>query len=105
MEDENRQMLIPQILLQPLVENAIKHGLYEVLGQVKIKIFSQKIGGYLYLKISNPFDSKANLGSGLGFGLSSVERRLFLLFGRNDLLTVSNKGEIFGVELKIPQPK
>jgi two-component system, LytTR family, sensor kinase len=105
LEDETRQMLIPQILLQPLVENAIKHGLYEVLGQVKIKIFSQKIGGYLYLKISNPFDSKANLGSGLGFGLSSVERRLFLLFGRNDLLTVSNKGEIFRVELKIPQPK
>jgi LytS/YehU family sensor histidine kinase len=105
LEDETRQMLIPQILIQPLVENAIKHGLYEVLGQVKIKIFSQKIGAYLHLKISNPFDSNANPVSGLGFGLSSVERRLFLLFGRSDLLTVSTEGEIFRVELKIPQPK
>jgi len=105
LEDETRQMLIPQILIQPLVENAIKHGLYEVLGQVKIQIFSQKIGAYLHLKISNPFDSNANPVSGLGFGLSSVERRLFLLFGRSDLLTVSTEGEIFRVELKIPQPK
>ena len=105
LEDETRQMLIPQILIQPLVENAIKHGLYEVLGQVKIQIFSQKIGAYLHLEISNPFDSNANPVSGLGFGLSSVERRLFLLFGRSDLLTVSTEGEIFRVELKIPQPK
>lgn len=105
LEDETRQMLIPQILIQPLVENSIKHGLYEVLGQVKIKIVSQKIGGYLHLKISNPFDPKSNPGSGVGFGLSSVERRLFLLFGRNDLLNVSNEGEMFRVELKIPQPK
>jgi LytS/YehU family sensor histidine kinase len=105
LEDETRQMLIPQIIIQPLVENAIKHGLYEVLGQVKIQIFSQKIGAYLHLEISNPFDSNANPVSGLGFGLSSVERRLFLLFGRSDLLTVSTEGEIFRVELKIPQPK
>ncbi|GMQ29063.1 sensor histidine kinase [Algoriphagus confluentis] len=93
---------IPQLLIQPLVENAIKHGLYGVAGEVKIEIRAQLDGNYLILEVKNPFDPTASTQSGTGFGLSSVERRLFLIFGRKDLLQKSVQQEVFQVTLKIP---
>lgn len=104
-EEPTKQMIIPQILIQPLVENALKHGLYGVLGQVKIEIHAWKTGTYLHVKISNPMDSSFKSNKGLGFGLSSIERRLLLLFGRSDLMLISTSINKFTIELKIPQPK
>lgn len=104
-EEITKQMIIPQILIQPLVENALKHGLYGVLGQVKIEIHAQKKESYLILKITNPLDSGFQSNTGLGFGLSAIERRLLLLFGRSDLMRVSKSVDRFTIELKIPQPK
>ena len=94
---------IPQLLIQPLVENAIKHGLYGVTGEVKIEVSGQKESSYLVLEIKNPFDSESHAQEGTGFGLSSVERRLYLLFGRTDLLESGPEGSSFRVRLKIPQ--
>ena len=94
---------LPQLLIQPLVENAIKHGLYGVTGQVKIEVSGKKEGGYFVLEIRNPFDSESATPEGTGFGLSSVERRLYLLFGRTDLLDSGPDGNLFRVRLKIPQ--
>jgi sensor histidine kinase YesM len=94
---------IPQLLIQPLVENAIKHGLYGVTGSVKIDIQCKKEGNYLLLEVSNPFDPEFAAPEGTGFGLSSVERRLYLLFGRKDLLATEAAGGLFRVTLKIPQ--
>ena len=92
---------IPQLLIQPLVENAIKHGLYGMTGEVKIEVSGKKEGSYFVLEVINPFDPEAPEGT--GFGLSSVERRLFLLFGRTDLLQSGSEGNLFKVRLKIPQ--
>jgi two-component system LytT family sensor kinase len=94
---------IPQLLIQPLVENAIKHGLYGVTGAVKIDLKCKKEGNYLVLEVSNPFDPEARASEGTGFGLNSVERRLYLLFGRKDLLTTESADSLFRVVLKIPQ--
>lgn len=97
------QFKIPQLLIQPLVENAIKHGLYGMTGAVEIKIDCKKEGNYLALEVSNPFDADMSAPDGTGFGLSSVERRLYLIFGRKDLLSKESSGGIFRVLLKIPQ--
>ena len=96
------EIRIPQLLIQPLVENAIKHGLYGVAGEVKIEISAHQDGNYLILEVKNPFDPTASTQKGTGFGLSSVERRLFLIFGRKDLLQKSALKEVFQVKLKIP---
>lgn len=93
---------IPQLLIQPLVENAIKHGLYGVTGNVKIEVLGRKEGSYFILEIQNPFDPESHSLDGTGFGLSSVERRLYLLFGRTDLLESGPEGSNFKVRLKIP---
>jgi len=101
-EEGVEQMKIPPLLVQPLVENAIKYGLYGTLGEVKISLRFQKEGNYLQVIVENPFDGQASVPAGTGFGLSSVERRLFLIFGRTDLLQKIAAQGIFRVHLKIP---
>ena len=103
--EETKSMLLPQLLIQPLLENAIKHGLYGFTGAVKITLHARKESNYLLLKITNPFDPEGASPQGTGFGLSSIERRLFLLFGRKDLLETNVENHTFSVELKIPQLK
>ncbi|WP_317898741.1 sensor histidine kinase [Aurantibacillus circumpalustris] len=97
---------IPLLLLQPIVENAIKFGLYGTIEDVEVGLNAHVDSGYLCLEIKNPFDSQTQGGAkGTGFGLSSAQRRLFLLYSRNDLLTTDKKGNIFITRLKIPQIK
>lgn len=103
--DEVKQMRVPQLLIQPLLENAIKHGLYGITEDVKILVQAYKEQNYLMLKIENPFDPEVAAPKGTGFGLSSVDRRLFLLFGRKDLLESKSIDSLFTVILKIPQQK
>jgi len=91
-------------LLQPVVENAIKFGLYDTIEAVTITVKATCVNNHLVITIQNPFDpSTAKPRQGTGFGLSGVQRRLFLLFGRNDLLQTSSQQEVFTTTLKIPQ--
>ena len=99
------EMKLPQLLIQPLLENAIKHGLYGMTGTVYIHVKASKEQNYLIIRIENPFDEESAPPKGAGFGLSSVSRRLELLFGRTDLLASESKGGRFTVTLKIPQLK
>lgn len=97
------QMQIPSLILQPLVENAIKFGLYDTIGVVTISIEVKLADRYIELIVKNPFDDQTNYPEGTGFGLSSISRRLYLLYARNDLLlTQKNKG-IFLTKILIPQ--
>lgn len=95
---------IPPLLIQPIVENAIKFGLYDTLDATTIFIKTYIENNYLIVQIKNPFDKQTqNANTGTGFGLSSIQRRLFLIYGRNDLLVVEKKEEQFITTLKIPQ--
>lgn len=97
------KLVLPQLMVQPLLENAVKHGLYGVLGDVLISVGFEVEDQYLKISISNPYDPEAGQATGEGFGLKAVKRRLFLLFGRHDLLQVKEGKNLFVVELKIPQ--
>jgi len=99
------QMKIPAMLLQPLVENAIKFGLYDTTGDTIIRIETAITNGLLVVTVQNPFDEEtAQPRQGTGFGLHSIQRRLYLLFARNDLLITSALNHIFTTTVKIPQP-
>ncbi len=96
--------LLPPLLLQPVVENAIKFGLYDTLEDVTIKIETECKEGFLQVIVSNPFDpSSTGSRKGTGFGLTAVQRRLYLLFGRQDLLLVHPEGNNYITTIKIPQ--
>jgi len=100
------QLSIPPFLLQPLIENAIKHGLYETIGKVTIKLNARLIKSKEYseleFSVSNPHDAQSINTSGTGFGLNSIKRRLYLLFLRNDLLKIEHKAQEFIATIKIP---
>jgi hypothetical protein len=97
-------MKLPALLLQPIVENAIKFGLYDTTGETVIRIHATKKDNGLLVKVSNPFDPETSTPKqGTGFGLKSVQRRLYLLFGRSDLLATEAKGNLFTTTVTIPQ--
>lgn len=95
---------LPAMLLQPVVENAIKFGLYDTTEAITITIDARKENNYLQITVGNPFDEETSRpGQGTGFGLSSVKRRLFLLYARHDLLKTTVSQSIYTTEIKIPQ--
>lgn len=94
---------IPSFLLQPILENAIKFGLYGNTSDVLIKITIIQEADIVNIQIENPFDNTMKPLSGTGFGLEGVNRRLYLLYGRTDLLETKNEDNIFITRLKIPQ--
>ena len=95
---------LPPMLLQPLVENAIKFGLYDTLDKVTINISVAFLNRYLQITITNPFDPEtSHSNKGTGFGLSSTKRRLQLLYNRSDLLHTQKQNGKFTSTLKIPQ--
>lgn len=102
-DDTCSLMKIPSLLLQPVVENAIKFGLYDTIGEITIRIAARRQDQDLVITVENPFDPATSVQKGTGFGLSSVHRRLYLLFGRQDLLNTEQKENIFVTTIKIPQ--
>ncbi|WP_018629709.1 sensor histidine kinase [Niabella aurantiaca] len=102
--EETKDLLLPTLLLQPVVENAIKFGLYDTIGETLITIESTREQNELCIMVTNPFDPETSLPkTGTGFGLSSIKRRLYLLYGRNDLLSTKTKDNIYYTIVKIPQ--
>lgn len=94
---------MPPLLLQPLMENAIKFGLYGTTGDVSITLRAHLADHYLTIAIMNPYDPDMQMPQGTGFGLKSIRRRLFLLFGRNDLLEINQGNNVFVIIFRIPQ--
>lgn len=99
-----KSMKLPPMLLQPIVENAIKFGLYDTVGKVSIGISAECVQNELWIHVNNPFDPDTTRPrSGTGFGLKGVKRRLYLLFARTDLLQTNAENHIFTTTVKIPQ--
>ena len=75
--------LAPGMILQPLVENAVKHGLAPSEGEVRITVGCARRGEELDIWVDNspaPLDHRA-VSAGLGIGLTNVRQRLSALFG------------------------
>ncbi len=93
---------IPVMLLQPLYENAIKHGVYESTETVTITTSVSVSNGYVEMTISNNFDPEAVSAKGTGTGLFNVSRRLELLYGNKAILKTEKQNDIFTVKIYIP---
>ncbi|HPR60690.1 MAG TPA: histidine kinase [Prolixibacteraceae bacterium] len=103
--EECEKCSIPNMILQPLYENAIKYGVYETTSQVTISTTAKKEKDLLIFTISNNFDSDAIVKKGEGIGLFNIRRRLGLVYGNTTLLSIKNENQIFTVTLEIPQNK
>jgi two-component system, LytTR family, sensor kinase len=94
---------LPALLLQPVMENAIKFGLYDTVDDIEIGLKAVKEENNLVIIVTNPFDPETSAPKGTGFGLQSVHRRLYLLFARNDLVSTEATENIYTTTIKIPQ--
>ncbi|MCK9219462.1 MAG: histidine kinase [Bacteroidales bacterium] len=93
---------IPPMLLQPLFENAIKHGVYESTEQVNITMDCNSDDCCMEIKIRNDFDPNAHARKGTGLGLNNIRERLRLLYHAKQLLKTSVEGNKFFVYLTLP---
>lgn len=102
-KDYTDDATIPPFLLQPIIENAIKFGLYGNTGEVTISVHIWLTDDFLEITITNPFNNTETQSRGTGFGLEGIRRRLFLLYARLDLLETSKTENLFTTHLKIPR--
>jgi len=93
--------LIPHLIIQPLLENAIKHGVQESITTVCVKLECTTTNDHLVLKLTNAFDSESE-ASGEGIGLKNVRDRLRLIYNRSDLMEVEIIDNQYVAVLKIP---
>jgi len=94
--------LVPPLLLQPLVENAVTHGIAQVIEGGTVRLEARRGGERLHVTIENPRDAGAPGGKGTGIGIENVRRRLETLYGREAELRLHPVGDSFRVELELP---
>jgi LytS/YehU family sensor histidine kinase len=95
-------ILVPSMVIQPLLENAIKYGVYESLEKVTIKLHCLIDNNYLKISLENEYDGSAPQGKGEKIGLKNIKEQLRLMYNQDNLLTVEKNNNIFKVNLFIP---
>ena len=95
--------LMPGMLLQPLYENAVKHGVYESTEEVTIKTTARKENDIVTITVTNNVDTDSVVTrKGAGIGLKNVSSRLELFFGHKADLTVNHGDDSFTVIVRFP---
>ena len=102
--EDCKDMKMPALILQPLIENAIKHGVSESLKPTDIWFVCHCADNYLQIEITNTYEPNSPKKKGVGHGLKSVRNRLILNYDRDDLLRVTKENNKFKIRLHIPQP-
>lgn len=92
---------VPPLLLQPLVENAVTHGIARLLEGGTIRVDVVRRDGIVSIAIENPRDADVRL-SQTGVGLHNVRQRIAALFGDAARLDARADGDRFRVELNLP---
>lgn len=93
---------VPAFLLQPLVENAVRHGTTLEFAVTNIHISARRAGGQLAIVIENDAPGAVYDPERLGTGLGTTRDRLALLYGSRAALDVDADGTVFRVSVRIP---
>ncbi len=102
-EPNCEKISVPFLILQPIIENAIKHGLYEstIPVEVLIKCFCLE-NGNIKITVINGFDPEAITRKGTGTGLKNIQERMKIIYQLNDLFSHKKHDTYFEVSLIIP---
>jgi sensor histidine kinase YesM len=95
--------LVPSMLLQPLFENAVKHGVYESMEEVIIMFSCEPVPEGIKIKIANNFDPDAPPRKGNHMGIKNIGNRLKLIYQYDDLLKINKTERNFEVEILLPK--
>ncbi len=101
--DENvRAFRVPPLLLQPLVENAVKHGIGQLLDGGTLRIAAVRDGGEMHISIENACDPDRVPQQGENIGLANTRRRVEMFYGPAARMEIANEPERFRVALVLP---
>jgi LytS/YehU family sensor histidine kinase len=93
---------VPALVLQPLVENAVKHGIAGLVEGGTIRLEARRQQGGVCIAIENPFDPDAPAPRRTGLGLAHVRRRLRLRYGEAAVFEPSSREGLYRVVLLLP---
>jgi two-component system, LytTR family, sensor histidine kinase AlgZ len=96
------ECLVPPLLLQPLVENAVVHGIGGLLDGGTIRIAAHRGAKTLTITLENPCDPDQPRRGGTGFGLELLKNRVLTQFGGEGVVHVDEQPGRFRVEVRIP---
>jgi two-component system, LytTR family, sensor histidine kinase AlgZ len=101
-DPESENCLVPPLIIQPLVENAVLHGVAPMLDGGTIRIEARRNGAFVNIVLENPFEPEASDRNGAGLGLKNVKMRLANLFDGKARVDVEQTDSRFRVELQLP---
>lgn len=101
-QEESKSIQLPPLLLQPLVENAVTHGIANLPDGGMVCLSGQSHNGRVSLAIENTFDPESTPMHKGGLGLKNVRDRLDARYGKEANMRVSAENGKFRVELSFP---
>jgi signal transduction histidine kinase len=96
---------VPALLIQPLVENAVKHGIAMMAEGGEIVLSGQRDHDWLRFSISNPYDPEAPSTGRNGLGLRNIRDRLESRYGASARMDIKVEERLYSVMLTLPVRK
>ena len=103
--DVLQQARIPSLLLQPLLENAVYHGIEQSAGTGQIRISLRRARDMIHIAILNPYHAVSTVSTGNHMALTNIRSRLALLYDVEASLTTAIIAGHFEVRMAIPYVK
>jgi LytS/YehU family sensor histidine kinase len=100
--EEAGECLLPPLVLQPLVENAIKHGIGQLVDGGQVRVSARRAGSLLRIAIENDIDDECVPKRGTGLGIANVRQRLSAAYGHEAAVHCTREGQVFRAELVLP---
>jgi two-component system, LytTR family, sensor histidine kinase AlgZ len=94
--------LVPPLLLQPLVENAVVHGIGQLVDGGTIRLTASREDDMLAITLENPCDPDRHLTRGVGLGLDLLRKRLEAQCGEQGAVQAHERDGAFRVEIRMP---
>lgn len=101
-DEKCKKIFIPIMILQPLYENALKHGVYESSKPIVIRTKCKYESDHIFISIFNNYEKSPSLKKGEGIGLTNIRERLRLIYKHSNLFKIIKTDTNFEVQLLIP---
>jgi LytS/YehU family sensor histidine kinase len=101
-DEDCSDCLVPPLVLQPLIENAVKHGIATMVEGGLIRVEGHIVGGSMEVSVENDFDPDSPTPRKSGLGLRNVRSRLATRFGDAARLTAHVANNQFRAEMVVP---
>jgi sensor histidine kinase YesM len=96
------EVMVPSMVLQPLFENAIKHGVYDSIERITLEFTCERKKRTMLMSVRNNYDEDASARKGEGIGLKNIRSRLEIMYTGKDLMKVDKGEGVFHVQISIP---